>query len=204
MQARVVHERGAPSPGSITIGGHRPRHVALPRTRRRAGSPQELTTPLAASFLGLLLVHGMRFAEAAEPASAVAGGSSDPGGGAAGGRPDPGNALPAAAAFAGASADVPLVALGSVLDVGGLIDPAALTRLSGDVRFGGPLPREVGAGGTATPDLPATPAAPAMAAAGSVTLMATMTAATALEPLPEVSGADPTEPDPGPIGDYVV
>jgi hypothetical protein len=127
MQVHASREvQGTAPAGRIEAGFPRARE----RRRRLAG--RELATPLAASFLGLLLVHGLR------PAAAAA---ADDAGSATPASPDTHRAgtdtAPVAllAGSAEAAASVPAIAPGSVLAVGGLIDPAALTRLSGDARF---------------------------------------------------------------------
>jgi hypothetical protein len=163
------------------------------RERRRRLAGRELATPLAASFLGLLLVHGLR------PAAAAA----DDAGSATAAAPDARLASTETAPLALLSgsaepaASVPAVAPGSVLAVGGLIDPAALTRLSGEARFAEAVSLPA-AGAIGAPTLAADPAPPApveLAPAAAMSL--------ALPAWPALETDDgATEEDVGPIGLY--
>lgn len=115
-------------------------------TRRRRGriGAAEFATPLAATFLGLLLVQSFRPAEAAEAVDGqgAAGASGDgtmPFGLAEGTTATSFAPLPAAGTATA-------LAAGSVLSVGSLIDPAALTQLSGEARFAEPLAIATGGG----------------------------------------------------------
>ncbi|MFO1075034.1 MAG: calcium-binding protein [Geminicoccaceae bacterium] len=107
--------------------------------RRRRLPGAELTTPLAATFLGMLLVHSFRSAVAGEVETVPGHAGTEAGGATA----TASGLADAPAAHAGAGADllpfVPAVAAGSVLSAGAIIDPAALTRLSGEARFAEPL-----------------------------------------------------------------
>ena len=125
--------------------------------RRRSRLPgAELTTPLAATFLGMLLVHSFRPALAGE---AEAMGQADGSAATATGAVAAGSATQATAQ-AGLAAFVPAMAAGSVLSAGSIIDPAALTRLSGEARFAEPLVPTTGQDTVATPALAETAATP--------------------------------------------
>lgn len=181
--------------GSGTSEG-RATMVAAPARRRQRGGAREVATPLAATFLGLLMVQSFRPALADEAEAARSGGSSAGEGGSTE-RSDGTAGLDAGGAMH--LAGVPAIAPGSVLAAGGLIDPAALTRLSGSARFAEPatappsgaaglLPG--GAGETAAP------AAVALGAAGAIEL--------ALPELPTIAGtsAVTTDPDLANLGTY--
>jgi Ca2+-binding RTX toxin-like protein len=161
--------------------------VGSAEARRRRWERQELATPLAASFLGLLLVQGMRAAAAAE----TAGHGSAPADAAAGTLDHgPTGPMPMVPGAGMVEATVPAIAPGSVLSVGALIDPAALTRLSGEARFAEPAAPPPAAA-VATPHLPAAPAPPATAdlAQGGGGLMIAVVS----PPVPD-EAADATEP----------
>jgi hypothetical protein len=111
--------------------GGRPPTGVLPR-RRRVRDDRELATPLAASFLGLLLVHGLGSAEAA-PAPDSPGLIGEP------------ETLPAHAdggQAGGIGSGLPTVlapAFGAGAHAANLIDAGTLTRLAGEAQFpGGP------------------------------------------------------------------
>jgi hypothetical protein len=135
--------------------------MPAPRARRRDRSlGAGMATPLAATFLGLLVVHSLRPADAAE-----SGAADDPGGG-PGGEAMPGGPVagagPLQSSMGGVAPTAASVLIpGSVLEAGAVIDPAALTRLSGSARFAELTPPTVGAGGVASPALPDGPSAPA-------------------------------------------
>jgi hypothetical protein len=63
MRATRILAGGAPDAGDPPRGAR----------RKRSAEGRELATPLAASFLGLLLVHGLRPAAAGEPESPAQG-----------------------------------------------------------------------------------------------------------------------------------
>jgi Ca2+-binding RTX toxin-like protein len=129
---------------------------------------------MSATFLGLLLVQGFGRAHGEELG---------PNGAATAGTSGVGNGLPGAAAGGeGLAADgstwgaiQPAIAAGSVLEVGAVIDPAALTKLSGDVRFadgldpGGAAARAAAEAALVAGPVPAEAGAPAeIAMAGAV------------------------------------
>lgn len=106
-----------------------------PERRRLRDGAREFGTPLAATFLGLLMVQSFR------PDAAVAGET-----GPDGAAPGAATADPADLAGGSTAGNAPLhafepalsttpIAAGSVLAVGTVIDPAALTRLAGSARF---------------------------------------------------------------------
>lgn len=166
-----------------------------PSSRRQRLADPTLTTPLAATFLGLLAVHGLfpADAEATEAVRSAGPGTSDGAGASEAAETAPRPLFPLDSA--------PAIASGSILAMGGLIDPVALTRLSGDVRFAEFAPRQTGTAAGSAPTMPAESAA--MPAAGDVTVNFTVAgAATALPTteLPTDDGSD--EEDLGPIGDH--
>lgn len=121
--------------GAVEAGG------SSRRRRGRIGAA-EFATPMAATFLGLLLVQSFRPAEAAE-AEAGAGAASTSGDGSSSlslGETTTASGFAALPSGSGTAA----VAAGSVLTVGSIIDPAALTQLSGEARFAEPLAIAVG------------------------------------------------------------
>lgn len=175
------------------------------KERRRRFDAADLATPLSASFLGLLLIQALRPAEAAAAEAGHAGApvAADQAGG---------NAAMAPAAEGSAAAGlVPTAhafAPGSVLAAGDLIDPEALTRLSGEARLAELVPHRTGGGGVETPAPAGPPSAPAAADGIAVNLNL---AAASGEPMltwppaveaPPPVGAVPEE-DIGPIGDYL-
>jgi len=148
MQGSSTPQRGDAAPGS-----REPLPARARRRRDRSAVGTGLTTPLAATFLGLLVVHSLR------PASAAEGGAVDGQGGGPGGETMPAGAVIEAgslpSSMGGAASSVaPVLMPGSVLEVGAVIDPAALTRLSGSARFAELTPSAVGTGGVASPALP--------------------------------------------------
>ena len=167
--------------------------VGAPVRLRRRGRPSsgDLATPLAATFLGLLVVQSLRPAAAAEPAAGP-----EPGGGSGeAGLAGPSAERLSSSATAGEATTVsmPAMAAGSVLTVGSLIDPAALTRLSGDARFAElNAPAIGGSAAVDGPSLPGDPAAPVMGDLGPG-------AALGLE-LPTLPGGA-ASPEPAPTGD---
>lgn len=118
---------------------------------------REVATPLTATFLGLLLGQSLQPAFADEVAPAGGGAGGDGGSGTA----EAGGSSAAEAGRVAGFAGVPAIAPGSILATGGLIDPAALTRLSGGARFAepatAPVPAGTAAGGEA--GVPTTPVA---------------------------------------------
>jgi hypothetical protein len=142
------------------------RAVAGPAWLRRRGDEQGLATPLAASFLGLLLVQGMRPAGAAE----IGEGASPTSATAEDGRHDLAGTVQQDGMqdVHALSTAAPMVAPGSVLSLGGLIDPGDLARLSGDARladlaFSAPASHAAAASPLADP--PAAPTAAELVAA---------------------------------------
>lgn len=131
--------------------------AAVDWRRARMAAAREVATPLTATFLGLLLVQSLQPAFADEVAPAGGGGGGDDGLGTAETAGSPAAEAGRAAGFAGA----PAIAPGSILAMGGLIDPAALTRLSGDARFAEPATAPVSTTTAAgeEPGVPMTPAA---------------------------------------------
>ncbi len=136
-------------------GGRLPFGVP-PRRRRRVPEARELATPFAASFLGLLLVHGLSSADAAELHPA-AGAASEP------------ETLPhhdaagveAAAAIALPAATVPTLALSSH-GPANLIDASTLTRLTGETAYV-TAPHQAVAGSSGGTTLPAAAISPTVA-----------------------------------------
>ena len=165
-----------------------------PRRRRRPEIGQEMATPLAATFLGLLLVQNFLPAHAAgsnqaDPAGAQPNGPEA--GDGPGGLGDPTKAsLPAH----GLAVGVPLAAAAG----DGLIDPAALTRLSG---LSGPEITAATVAAGAAPSAVPSPAAAAAPAAWSSGLQG----GTELPALPQLAETSETstEEEVGPIGRYV-
>lgn len=175
--------------------GGRPSIGVPPRRRRRALEGRELATPLAATFLGLLLVHGLGSADAAE-APTSSGAASEPetltsheGGGAERG----------AAVAALPAATVPALALGAHGSAN-LIDASTLTRLTGETGVGTATPQIVVASSGSAPMLPN-----AMPAAVPPVDLAMAQATMEFPSLPGMAGtasSDQAE-DIGPIGRYV-
>lgn len=178
------------------------------RDRRSAKPPGEgrggLSTALLATFVGLLLIHALR------PGDAFAGSDAGPGtlppagdaDGAAAGGTAPGADATAMAGLASAGWGGSAAATGSVLVAGSLIDPTALTRLSGGGTFGdaGAVVRVAGEGaggasalaeGTAPAEVTAAPVALTLGAAPEVPAVADA----------ETPAEEPTD-DPGPIGEF--
>lgn len=190
--------RGRPlpaAPGEPGAMAGRPGIWRVRRRQRRGQGPEGLAAPIAASFLGLLLVHGLWPAAAAEPEGEARGPTEGFGGA---GHDTAATAQPAAAMIAAPAMAAAAMAPGSVLSLGGLIDPAALTRLSGEARLAAPVAPPPGAAAIAAPDLPGAPPPPAAAdlSPGGATL------ALELPSLAPVSESD-DEPAVGPVGDYV-
>src|SRR5215212_5664559 len=121
---RMAAGVAAGAAGALPVGGRRlPGGVpSRARRRRRENLGQELATPLAASFLGLLMVQSL------QPAQAATGNL--PAGGAPGAPPDAplgmADALPAHGTPALPPAVAP-VALAAVAAAGGMIDLGAVS-----------------------------------------------------------------------------
>lgn len=160
------------------------------RAGRRARVPGGgFATPLAATFLGLLVVQGFRPAAAAAPD-----GAEEPGGGPGEGGPATltGERAPPAGLGSVPVPPAAAVAPGSILAAGSVIDPLALTRLAGEARFAeAPAPPVAAAGVGQPPDLPAAPGA-----AGPVELAPGAALDLALPQAPDLAA-----PEPVPTGD---
>jgi Ca2+-binding RTX toxin-like protein len=121
----------APAPGSAPPPAA-PRASSAARRRRAAEAGRGVGATMSATFLGLLLIHGIGGARAEEGGPDDGGAA---GGGAGGTGATAGGDATTATILGGWAAATPAIAAGSVLEAGGLIDPAALTTLAGEARF---------------------------------------------------------------------
>ena len=167
------------------------------RASRRLGS-RVLSGTLPATFIGLLLVHAFR------PGGAYA---AEQDGGREAPNPPDGRAGEAGAAIPGGAlpsllgTDHAAAAPGSILVVGSLIDPAALSRLSGTAHFGETSPA-LHTPSTSGQALPSTGAAPVEVVPADVSLdVAALPTEVPILPADEgeTDDSDPDE-DLGPIG----
>jgi Ca2+-binding RTX toxin-like protein len=194
---RMAAGVAAGAAGALPVGGLRlPGGVPLRARRRRREKPgQELATPLAASFLGLLMVQTL------QPAQAAAG--TQPAGSAADAPPDPGlsvaDALPAhgtASLPPAVGPDAPAAAAAG----GGMVDLGAVGQFTDVASLGSASPYQLSASGTQAPVLALAMAAPATWAG----LPSTTTLAMELPTSASVTaGTTAGGEEVGPIGTYV-
>jgi Ca2+-binding RTX toxin-like protein len=188
MRATRILAGGAPGAGDLPRGAR----------RRRSAEGRELATPLAASFLGLLLVHGLRPAAAGEPETPAQGGAVPDEHLSAGGRDvsagtgAPG--LPSATTVAGTA--------GAWLAAGDPLDGSALTRLSGGARFEPAASDPAGSAGAAGPRSLAEPGTSAPPAGLHLAAQAPTIELAAL-PGAGIGATGAVAEDVGPIGRYV-
>ena len=164
--------------------------------RRRRPRLSELATPLGATFLGVLLVHGLM--PVGDARAAETGGTGSDGDGV-----DPltdGANVASTMALPEALPGSPSSAAGSVISIGSLIDLAALTQLSGDARFAETVLGQAGA----TPPPTPTFLNDAAHAVASGTAPGATFLALADEPLPILPEAETPADDQAapPIGTY--
>lgn len=181
--------RGRPSVGGARLGGRPAGARGRPQARPSGAG---LGTALTATFLGLLLVRGeTEAAEAGEPRSTPPADGPE--------RPIEAEGAVAAGLPGATEGSAPLLAAGSVLTAGAVIDPAVLTRLGGEARFdelpirmlGGEAPPAAGIGGTA------------VAAAAPADLAVALGELPAVELPDDLPSTEPEE-DLGPIGEEIV
>jgi hypothetical protein len=155
---RMAAGVAAGAAGALPVGGLRlPGGVPLrARRRRREKLGQELATPLAASFLGLLMVQTL------QPAQAAAG--TQPAGSAADAPPDPGLSVADALPAHGTASLPPAVgpaAPAAAAAGGGMVDLGAVGQFTDVASLGSASPYQLSASGTQAPVLALAMAAPA-------------------------------------------
>jgi hypothetical protein len=188
MRATRILATGAPGGGDLPRGAR----------RRRSTEGRELATPLAATFLGLLLVHDLRPAAAGEPEPPAQGGVAPDEHLPAGGRDMAAGAGGLGVPPAGAAA----AAGGARLAVGDPLDASALTRLSAEPRLELAASDPASSGGAGDPRAPAesggsgTPAGFNLAAPAPAIELAAL-------PALGTGSTGAVEENVGPIGRYV-
>lgn len=197
MRLDIGGVRAGP-PAALAAQPARPGGVPLrPRRRRRLEVGQELATPLAATFLGLLLVQNFLPAQAAGFGPGASDGTLPAGSNTSDGVFDNGATTASLALAQALSAAMPSVAA----TAGGAIDPAALTRLaalSGTNLVVGATATNAASGAGVVPAPPEAPAAWSSGLQGGM----------GLPELPQLAETTETtgtasEDEVGPIGRYV-
>src|SRR3954454_14871729 len=193
---RMAAGVAAGAAGALPVGGRRVPGGGRLRARRRRleNLGQELATPLAASFLGLLMVQSL------QPAQAATG--TQPAGGASGAPPDApmgmADALPAHGTPALPPAVTP-VALAAAAVGSGMIDLGAVSQFTDVGRLGSASPYQLAASGTEAPPLAHATMAPTAWAGLPSTTLAMELPQSAIATAGTATGGEEV----GPIGAYV-
>ena len=187
---------GSGPPAALAAKAPQAVGVPIRPRRRRHAVGQEMATPLAATFLGLLLVQNFLPAHASGLGQGDRDGVQPPQTNAGDGAVDLGTASASPVPAGGAAGAMPAVAISA----GGVIDPAALTRLT-QLSGGEVTTASTGTGGATMGALPTPPDAPAVWGSG-------LQGAMGYPELPQLAATTAptdttTEENVGPIGRYV-